>query len=170
MTQRKYPKIFNFTNPKFMGLVGLWQKISQCESFYSFVVTKNIHWHIQRDFIVCIPSPLGDGVGVLSPFSEGFYSRQLGHIGILGGNWHFECRWFFSDGTWKFPVYIKIVNMNLKQKKKENDSDCNFYHFSLLVPYSNNFLVVGLCIVIFHGVYPTTLPHHFAGLNNFRIL
>ena len=104
-----------------------------------FIATKNIHWHIQSDFIVCILSPMGDGVGVLSPFSEGLYSiYKLCKIGILGGNWHFECRWFFSGGTWKFPVYIKIVTMNLKQKKKQNDSDCNFNRFSLLVPYPNN--------------------------------
>ena len=45
--------------------------------------------------------------------------------------------------------------MNLKKKKKE-DSDCNFYHFLLLVPYPNNFLVACLCILIFHGVYPPT--------------
>ena len=49
------------------------------------------------------------------------------------------------------------MNMNLKQK---NDSDCNFYHISLLVPYPNKFLVVHLCILIFHGIYlpppPTT--------------
>ena len=39
--------------------------------------------------------------------------------------------------------------MNLKQK---NDSNCNLYYFSLLVPCPNNFLVVCLCILIFHGI------------------
>ena len=62
--------------------------------------------------------PQGDGVGGLSHFSEGLYSRDLDHIEILGGNWHFECWCFFSGGTWKFPVYIKSVNMNLKQTNK----------------------------------------------------
>ena len=41
--------------------------------------------------------------------------------------------------------------MILKQKK--NDSDCNFYNFSLLVPNPNNLLVVCLCISIFHGIF-----------------
>ena len=126
----------------------------QYDSLYSFVTTKNIHLHIERDFIVCIHSALGDGVEGLSHFTEVLYSSDLGHTGILGGNWHFECWWFFSGGTWKFPVYIKIVTMNLKQK---NDSDCNLYYFSILVPYPNNFLVPCLCILIFHGVYPPTI-------------
>ena len=29
-------------------------------------------------------------------------------IGILGGNWKFGFGWFFSGGTWKFPVYIEV--------------------------------------------------------------
>ena len=43
------------------------------------------------------------------------------------------------------------MNTNLKQKKK--DRDCNFYNFSLLAPYPNKFLVVCICILIFHGIY-----------------
>ena len=43
------------------------------------------------------------------------------------------------------------MNMNLKQKY---DSNCNFYHVSLLIPYPNKFLVVCLCILIFHDIYP----------------
>ena len=47
--------------------------------------------------------------------------------------------------------------MNLKKKKKF-DSNCNFYHVSLLIPYPSKFLVVCHCILIFHGIYlpPTT--------------
>ena len=89
-----------------MGLVGLWQtnnylrmplQTFQYDSFYSFITTKNIHWHVQRDFIVCIPSPLGDGVGVFSHFSA-LYRRDLGHIGILGGNWHLSVGDVFQVG------------------------------------------------------------------------
>ena len=40
--------------------------------------------------------------------------------------------------------------MNLKQKK--NDPNCNFYNFSLLVPYPNKFLVICICI-LFSMVY-----------------
>ena len=48
------------------------------------------------------------------------------------------------------------MNMNLKQK---NDTDCNFYHVSILVPTPYKFLLVCLCILVFHGIYhppPTT--------------
>ena len=81
-------------------------------SFYSFITIKNIHWSIHKDFIVRI-SPWVIGVGGgrvegVEPFSEGSYSRNLGQIGILGGNWKFGFGWFFSGGTWKFPVYIEV--------------------------------------------------------------
>ena len=42
-----------------------------------------------------------------------------------------------------------MININLKQK---NDSNCTFYHFSLLVACHDNFLVVCLCILIFPGI------------------
>ena len=41
---------------------------------------------------------------------------------------------------------------------KKNDSDCNFNNFSILVPYTNKFLVV----CIFHGIYyPPTHEYFF---------
>ena len=40
----------------------------------------------------------------LSHFSESLHRRDLGQIGILGGNWHFRRGWFFSGGTWKLHV------------------------------------------------------------------
>ena len=55
---------------------------------------------------------------------------------------------FFEVGL-ENSLYKKIVNMNLKQKKK-NDS---VYNFSLLVPCPNIFLVVCIFILIFHGIY-----------------
>ena len=119
------------------------------DSFYSFITIKNIHCHIQRDFIGCIPT--GWWRGGLSHCS-GLCSRDLGQIGILGGNWHFGWRCFFSGGTWKFPTYIK--NSEYESQTKKNDSNCNFYNFwPLLVPYPNNFLVVCLFVLIFHGLY-----------------
>ena len=52
------------------------------------------------------------------------------------------------------------MNMNLKQKK--NDSNCNFYHVSLLILYPSKFLVVCHCILIFHGIYlPPPTPNIF---------
>ena len=51
------------------------------------------------------------------------------------------------------------MNMNLKQK---NDSNCNFYHVSLLIPYPSKFLVVCHCILIFHGIcLPIPQPQIF---------
>ena len=105
--------------------------------------------------IVRTPHPLGDGG--LSHFSERVYRRDLCQIVILGGNWHFRWGWYFSGGTWKLSVW-KIVNMNLKQK---NDSKCGFYNFSLLLPYPNNFLVVCICTIIFHGIYSPTPTNIF---------
>ena len=55
-------------------------------------ISKGISW---------FASLLGDGGGI-EPYSEGLYSRDLGQIGILGGN----------------SLHIqKIVNMNITQKK-----------------------------------------------------
>ena len=56
------------------------------------------------------------------------------------------------------------MNTNLRQK---NDSDCNFYHVPLLVPYPNNFLVVCICILIFHGLYFPTHKYFFVGADFF---
>ena len=47
---------------------------------------------------------------------------------------------------------LKIVNTYLKQKWK-NDSHCNSYNFSLLVPQPNKYVVVCICIIIFHVIY-----------------
>ena len=105
--------------------------------------------------------------GGLSHFSEGLYSRDLGQIGILGGNWHFGSGWCFSGGTWALPTYIKNSEYE-SQTNKKNDSDCYCYHFSLLVPYPNNFLIVCLCILIFHGIYlPPTHKYFFCGAKKF---
>ena len=54
---------------------------------------------------------------------------------------------------------IKLENSLYKiseyksQAKKKNDSDCNFSIFSLLVSCPNEFLVVRICILIFHSIY-----------------
>ena len=60
--------------------------------------------------------------------------------------------------------------MNTNLRRKKNDSDSNFYNFSLLVPYPNNFLLVCICILIFHGIYPLPPPTNiyiFCGVYNF---
>ena len=54
---------------------------------------------------------------------------------------------------------------------QKNASDCNFYNFSLLVPYPNNFLVVCICVLTFHFVYSPSHPQIFFlwGLNLYLI-
>ena len=68
-----------------------------------------------------------------------------------GGGWAIFQN-VYSGGTWKLPVQ-KIVTTNLKQKRKESDSDCNFYNLSLLVPNPNKFLAACIYTLIFHGIY-----------------
>ena len=45
----------------------------------------------------------------------------------------------------------------MQTSSKKKDFDCNFYNFSLLVPYPNKFVVVCICIINFHGIF-TSLP------------
>ena len=66
-------------------------------------------------------------------------------FGTLGGGE------FFQVGL-ENSLYKKNSEYE-SQAKKEKDSDCNFYNFSLLVPYPDKFLVVCICIPIFHGIY-----------------
>ena len=123
----------------------------------SFITIKNIHWHIQRDFIVWIT--FGGWRGrKLNHFSESLYSRDLVQIGIL-------CEGDYFQLELENSLYIKtIMNMNLKQKQKKNDFNCNFYQFSLLVVWPNNLLVC-LCILIIYGIYanPQRTIIFFAG-------
>ena len=91
--------------------------------------------------------------GWLSHFSECLYKRDLGQIGILGGNWHFRWGWIFLGGTW-------IKKSEYKSQAKKYGSDCNFYNFSRLVPYPNKFVVVCICTIIFH-IFPPTHKYFF---------
>ena len=61
-------------------------------------------------------------------------------IGPLGGSD------FFQVGPENSLYLEKVMNMNLKQKI--NDSNCNFYHFSLTVPCPNELLY----ILIFYDI------------------
>ena len=65
------------------------------------------------------------------------------------------------------------MNMNPKQTKNCIDRflyGCNFCHFSFLFPCPNKFLVVCLCILIFHGIYPPNHKYFFVGLKCFSYL
>ena len=57
-----------------------------------------IHYHSLHP---SLPEWWGVGEWGLSHFSECLYRRDIGQIGILGGNWHFRWVLFFSGGTWK---------------------------------------------------------------------
>ena len=88
----------------------------------------------------------------------------------LRSNWNLNFELALQVGViffrWDLKThYKKIVNTNLEPK---NNFDC----FSLLVPYSNNFLVICICILIFHGIYsPHPQIFFFVGTRTFfRIL
>ena len=102
------------------------------------------------------PPPSSWVIQGLRHFLERLYSKDLSTIEILvgigtipGGDF---CRWYL-----KTPC-IKIVNTNLKEKKQS--FRLYFHNFSLLVPYRNKFVVVCICIVVFHGTY-SPLPTIF---------
>ena len=61
-------------------------------------------------------------------------------MGTLGGSDFFQ---------------VGLENDREYEFKQKNDSDCYFYNFSILVPYTNKFLVV----YIFHGIYSSP-PHY----------
>ena len=113
------------------------------------------------------PGWWGVGVGWLSHFSGVWYRRDLGQIGIFGGNWHFGMGDFFR---WDLKTPC-IRSSEYKSQTKKADPDCNFYNFSLLAPYSNNFLAVCVCIIIVHGIYstPTTQKYFFARASDFFV-
>ena len=61
--------------------------------------------------------------------------------------------WSPTLTTFRQSVFVSLFFMVSQTK---NDSKCNFYNFSLLAPYPNNFLVVCICVLSFHGIYS---PH-----------
>ena len=84
-----------------------------------------------------IDTSQGGGGVSLSHFSERLYRRELVQIGFWVG-----------IGT--------LGGGDFFQVRSENSQilcDCNFYNFSLLVLYPNKFLVVCICILIFHSAY-----------------
>ena len=100
------------------------------------------------------PSPPPSTWVMKGRWGEGGLSRTSIQEGFRS-NWDFGWELGLQVGVISFrwdskTPYIKMVNRNLKQ---QNDSDCNFYNFSLLIPYPSEFLVVCICILIFHGIY-----------------
>ena len=84
--------------------------------------------------------------------------------GRLGSNWNFG---------WELSLQVRLIffRWDLKTcciKKSEyesqtkNDSDFNFYNFSLLVSYTDNFLIVCICILFSNGIY-SPFPQIFLG-------
>ena len=65
------------------------------------------------------------------------------------------------------PLNSQYCITNFKQKI--NDSNCNFYNFLLLVPCPNNFLVLCICILIFHGIYSTQSTQKYCLLCGLKI-
>ena len=104
----------------------------------------------------------------MSHFSKGLCRRDLGQIEMLDGNRLVGVIFF-----WRDLKTSCIKNSEYEFQTKKKDSNCNFYNFSLLVPYRNIFLVVCICILIFHSMYirplPTSHPQIFfiVGVNFF---
>ena len=84
------------------------------------------------------------------------------YIGGLRSNWDFGWelalkgggdffRWELKTPCTKSSEYKSQAKRKTNKQKK--DSDCKFYNFSLLVPYPNKFVVVCICIVVFHSIY-----------------
>ena len=92
------------------------------------------------------------GKRAVSHFPECLYRSDLGEIGILGGNWHFRLGWWLENSLYK-KYWIQISS-------KKNDSECNFYNFSLLIPCTNKFVVV-LFVSLFSMVYTPSYPQFF---------
>ena len=140
------------------------KKLDKVSSFYNFITIKSIHFKYPETFISWFSSPpLGDGGGNWAIFHKvyvvGAYVKLrywLG-IGTLG-------RFIFSRWDLKILCLKKWTWIS----NKKSDCVCNFYHFSFLVPYPSNFLVVCLCSLIFHGIYPTR-KYFFVGLNFFFV-
>ena len=55
--------------------------------------------------------------------------------------------------------------------KKKDDSNFISFNFSHLVPYTNNFLVACICILVFHGLYslPPSTNIFFVGAKTFSV-
>ena len=85
------------------------------------------------------------------------YRRDLSQIWIFGKRkLQVEVTFFRWDLT--TPC---IKNSECKSQEKKTDPDCNFYNFSLLVSYPDKFVVVCICIVIFHCIYSCLLTNIF---------
>ena len=101
------------------------------------------------------------------PFFKTFLYEGLRSNKGFGWELTLECEfWIFF--RWDLKT-LCIKNSECKSQAKKNDSNCNFCNFSLLLPYPNKFLVVCICILIFHGIYPPTHKYFLLG-NNFFCL
>ena len=113
---------------------------------------------------------------------DGGEGRGLSHFSVFQNvhrsNWDFGWKLALQVGVIFFRWDLKtscIKNSKYKSQakkiNKKNDSDCNFYNFSLLVPYPNKFVVVCICIVIFHGMNSPQATNIFfcGGLNFFFV-
>ena len=111
----------------------------------------------------------GGGGGGLSLFLQHLYRRDFGvksefwvGIGTLGGGNVFQVGLENSQYKKQYKNSIKNSEYN-SQAKKKKDFDCNFYNFSLLVPYHKKSLVVCVCILILHGLYFPYPQYFFCG-------
>ena len=93
---------------------------------------------------------MGKGEGGVSYCSKHLYRSNSREIGTLGGNWHFRWGDFFQVGL-KNSLYKKIVNTNLKQKKKIPFVISPISHF-----WSPKLINFCICILIFHDIHQSS--------------
>ena len=96
-----------------------------------------------------LPWVIGGGIGGSEPFFRTFIQEGPKSI------WDFWWELSIQVGVVFFSWDLKTPCMKNSEYESQakNDSDCNFYNFSLVVPYPNKILVVCICILIFLGIY-----------------
>ena len=101
------------------------------------------------------------GWGRVEPFFRTFIQKGLRSNWVFG--WELALKVGVIFFRWDSKTtYMK--NSEYKSQAKKIDPNCNFYNFSFLFPYANKFVVVRICIVIFHGIYsPLSTNIFFVG-------
>ena len=114
-----------------------------------YALQKGISYHSLH-----LPSALGGvegGGGGLSHFSECLHRRDLYQY-IKSGFW-VGLGIFGGGGFFRWDLKTPCIKNSECEYQAKNDTNCNFSNFSILVPYPNKFLVVCICILLFHGTY-----------------
>ena len=117
--------------------------------------------HVNEASQFAPPSPWVMQGGVLSHFSTVFIQEGLRLNQEFGWDLAVQVGVIFFRWDLKTPRIKNSEYIHILSKNEKNNSYCNFYNFSLLVPQPNKFVVVCICIIIFHGIYFSLSPNIF---------